>query len=151
MRSTSPPWMTPPVNRSHPGATEEQRLDVNDEDLSLALEALEGGRFDEAVVLLERLVELDDENPDILVYLGIAYVQTETPAKAVDVLRNASELVEEHSVLSLFLGRALKALGHLHEAETELRKAVRLDPRAQDAWRDLADVRAAGAGIRAPG
>ena len=132
--------MTPPVNRSHPGATEEQRLDVNDEDLSFALEALEGGRFDEAVVLLERLVELDDENPDILVYLGIAYVQTETPEKAVDVLRNASELVEEHSVLSLFLGRALKALGHFHEAETELRKAVRLDPRAQDAWRDLADV-----------
>ncbi|MGY5860963.1 MAG: tetratricopeptide repeat protein [Candidatus Thorarchaeota archaeon] len=113
---------------------------MNDEDLGLALEALEEGRFDEAEMLLEKLAELDNENPDVLVYLGIAYVQTEKPAKAVDVLRNASELVEEHSVLSLFLGRALKALGHLHEAELELRKAVRLDPRAQDAWRDLANV-----------
>jgi len=113
---------------------------VNDEDLSLALEALEEGRFDEAVKLLEKLAELENENPDVLVYLGIAYVQTETPAKAVDVLRKAGELVEEHSVLALFLGRALKALGHLQEAETELRRAVRLDPRAQDAWRDLANV-----------
>ena len=115
-------------------------MDVNDEDLNLALEALEEGRFDEAVKLLEKLAELENENPDVLVYLGIAYVQTETPAKAVDALRKADELVEEHSVLALFLGRALKALGHLHEAETELRRAVRLDPRAQDAWRDLANV-----------
>ena len=115
-------------------------MDVNDEDLNLALEALEEERFDEAVKLLEKLVELENENPDVLVYLGIAYVQTEMPAKAVDVLRKAGELVEEHSVLALFLGRALKALGHLHEAETELRRAVRLDPRAQDAWRDLANV-----------
>ena len=115
-------------------------MDVNDEDLNLALEALEEERFDEAVKLLENLVELENENPDVLVYLGIAYVQTEMPAKAVDVLRKAGELVEEHSVLALFLGRALKALGHLHEAETELRRAVRLDPRAQDAWRDLANV-----------
>ena len=115
-------------------------MDVNDEDLNLALEALEEERFDEAVKLLEKLVELENENPDVLVYLGIAYVQTEMPAKAVDVLRKAGELVEEHSVLALFLGRALKALGHLHESETELRRAVRLDPRAQDAWRDLANV-----------
>jgi len=115
-------------------------LNVNDEDLSLALEALEEGRFNEAVKLLEKLAELENENPDVLVYLGIAYVQTEAPAKAVDVLRKAGELVEEHSVLALFLGRALKALGHLHESETELRRAVRLDPRAQDAWRDLANV-----------
>lgn len=113
---------------------------MNDEDLNLALEALEEERFDEAVNLLEKLVELENENPDVLVYLGIAYVQTEMPAKAVDVLRKAGELVEEHSVLALFLGRALKALGHLHEAETELRRAVRLDPLAQDAWRDLANV-----------
>ena len=115
-------------------------MDVNDEDLSLAMEALEEGHFNEAVKLLENLAELENENPDVLVYLGIAYVQTEMPAKAVDVLRKADELVEEHSVLALFLGRALKALGHLHEAETELRRAVRLDPRAQDAWRDLANV-----------
>ncbi len=132
--------MTLSVDRSHLGLVEEQRLDVNDEDLSLALEALEEGRFDEAVKLLEKLAELENENPDVLVYLGIAYVQTETPAKAVDVLRKAGELVEEHSVLALFLGRALKALGHLHEAEIELRRAVRLDPLAQDAWRDLANV-----------
>jgi len=132
--------MTLSVNRSHPRLVEEQRLNVNDEDLSLALEALEEGRFNEAVKLLEKLAELENENPDVLVYLGIAYVQTEAPAKAVDVLRKAGELVEEHSVLALFLGRALKALGHLHESETELRRAVRLDPRAQDAWRDLANV-----------
>ena len=113
---------------------------MNDEDLNLAVEALEEGRFDEAMNLLEKLAELENENPDVLVYLGIAYVQTEKPAKAVDVLRRAGELVEEHSVLALFLGRALKALGSLHEAETELRRAVRLDPRAQDAWRDLANV-----------
>jgi tetratricopeptide (TPR) repeat protein len=109
-------------------------------DLETALEALEEGRFKEATSILEELVNKEGEDPDLLVYLGIAYVQSENPQSAVDVLKRADELVEEHCVVSLFLGRALKALGRLSEAESELRRAIRLDADVSEAWLDLANI-----------
>ena len=109
-------------------------------DLDTALEALEEGRFKEATSILEKLVDLEGDDPDLLVYLGIAYVQSENPQKAVDVLQRANELIEEHCVVSLFLGRALKALGRLDEAEAELRRAIRLDADVSEAWLDLANI-----------
>ena len=111
-------------------------------DLISAIQALEDERAEEAVVILENLRDIEDteDNPDILVYLGMAYVQVEKPDLAIDVLRQAENLVEEHSVVALFLGRALKASGFLDEAETELRRSIDLDPDESAAWDDLGNV-----------
>jgi tetratricopeptide (TPR) repeat protein len=113
---------------------------VTTKDLDTALKALDEGRLEEATTILEKLLEKEGDNPDLLVYLGIAYVQSEDPKSAVEVLQQADELVEEHCVISLFLGRALKALGRLDEAESELRRAIRLDADVSEAWLDLANI-----------
>ncbi|MHA2396890.1 MAG: tetratricopeptide repeat protein, partial [Candidatus Thorarchaeota archaeon] len=78
---------------------------MSEEIISSAMEALEEGRPHDAIVALEPLVEQDDEDVDALVCLGMAYVQAEMPAKAVSVLEQADELVEQHCVIELFLGR----------------------------------------------
>ncbi|MGY5875584.1 MAG: tetratricopeptide repeat protein [Candidatus Thorarchaeota archaeon] len=108
--------------------------------LESAMEALDEGRFQEALETLEELVNSGDADPEVLIYLGIAYVQTEQPAKAIEVLREVVEEVEDHCVPCLFLGRALKALGRLSEAEGYLRRAVSLDPGTHEPWEDLGNI-----------
>jgi tetratricopeptide (TPR) repeat protein len=112
-------------------------IDLSEESIQRAVEALDEDRVDEALNILEPLVESDYDDPDALVYLGIAYVQAEMPEKAVDVLERADNLIEEHFVVSLFLGRALRILKRFDEAEDHLRTAIRLDPNESEAWLDL--------------
>jgi tetratricopeptide (TPR) repeat protein len=116
------------------------RTDVSEEIISSAMEALEEGRPHDAIVALEPLIEQDDENVDALVCLGMAYVQAEMPAKAVSVLEQADELVEQHCVIELFLGRALWALGKIDYAEDKIREAHRLDSSEPEVWLDLARI-----------
>ena len=113
---------------------------MSEKILESAKIALEESRPNDAIIALEPLVEYDDENIDALVCLGIAYVQAEIPDKAVEILNRADELVEQHYVVELFLGRALWALGKLTSAEDRVREALRLDSSQQDAWIDLGRI-----------
>jgi len=113
---------------------------VSKEALESAKTALEESRPKDAISVLEPLIEYDYENVDALVFLGMAYVQAEMPKKAVKVLEHADELVEQHCVVELFLGRALWALGKLHSAEDRIREALRLDPCEPEPWVDLGRI-----------
>jgi cytochrome c-type biogenesis protein CcmH/NrfG len=113
---------------------------LTEEIIKSAMLALEEGRPHDAIVALEPLVDDDDENADALVYLGMAYVQAEMPEKAVKVLEQAEELVEQHCVVELFLGRALWALGKIDHAEDCIREAHRLDSSEPEVWVDLARI-----------
>ncbi|MFX1483230.1 MAG: tetratricopeptide repeat protein [Promethearchaeota archaeon] len=113
---------------------------MSEDIIDSAKQALEEGRPLDAIVLLEPVVENDDEDVDALVYLGMAYVQAELPEKAVIVLEQAAELVEQHYVVELFLGRALWALGELSHAEDRIREAFRLDSSEPEVWLDLGRI-----------
>ncbi len=113
---------------------------MSEKVLESAKTALEDDRPNDAIIALEPLVEYDDENVDALVCLGIAYVQAEMPEKAVEVLTKADELVEQHYVVELFLGRALWALGKLVAAEDRVREALSLDSSQSEAWIDLCRI-----------
>ncbi|MGY5873954.1 MAG: tetratricopeptide repeat protein [Candidatus Thorarchaeota archaeon] len=113
---------------------------MSKEALESAKTALEESRPNDAITVLEPLVDDDSENVDALVFLGMAYVQAEMPKKAVDVLERADELVEQHCVVELFLGRALWALGKLHSAEDRIREALRLDHDEPEPWTDLGRI-----------
>jgi tetratricopeptide (TPR) repeat protein len=109
-----------------------------DESIKLALDALEEGRPNDAITILEPMIdEALDNEADILLYLGMAYVQTEQPRKAVEVLEKAEDLVEEHCVLSMFLGRAYRALARFDDAEDELSRSISLDPDTPEPYADL--------------
>jgi len=113
---------------------------VTEKILEAAKKALEENRPHDAIIALEPLVDNDDENVDALVCLGIAYVQVEDPEKAVAILEQAEDMVEQHYVIELFLGRALWALGKLVTAEERIREALRLDSSQPDAWIDLCRI-----------
>jgi cytochrome c-type biogenesis protein CcmH/NrfG len=113
---------------------------LSEEIINSAKQALEEGRPHDAIIALEPVVEDDDEDVDALVCLGMAYVQAEIPEKAVEVLEKAAELVEQHCVIELFLGRALWALGKIDYAEEKIREAHRLDSTEPEVWLDLARI-----------
>jgi len=113
---------------------------VSEEIINSAMKALEEGRPQDAIDALKPLVEEDDENVDALVCLGMAYVQAEMPKEAVNVLEQAEELVEQHCIVELFLGRALWALGKIDHAEDRIREAHRLDSSEPEVWLDLARI-----------
>jgi tetratricopeptide (TPR) repeat protein len=113
---------------------------VSKKALDSAKRALEECRPQDAIVVLEPLIEYDDEDADALVYLGIAYVQAEMPEKAVEVLYRADELIEQHYVVELFLGRALSALGKMVTAEEHIQEALKLDPSEPEPWIDLGRI-----------
>ncbi|MFX1606684.1 MAG: tetratricopeptide repeat protein [Promethearchaeota archaeon] len=113
---------------------------MTDEIISSAMLALEEGRPHDAIAALEPLIDDDDENVDALVCLGMAYVQAEMPAEAVKVLEQVEELVEQHCVVELFLGRALWALGKIDFAEERIREAHRLDASEPEVWLDLSRI-----------
>lgn len=114
--------------------------DVSEDIIDSAMQALEECRPLDAIAILEPVVEKDDEDVDALVCLGMAYVQAENPEKAVTVLEQAEELVEQHYVVELFLGRALWALGKLSHAEDRIREAFRLDTSEPEVWLDLGRI-----------
>mgnify|MGYP000456887255 CR=1 FL=1 len=73
-------------------------------------------------------------------YLGVAYVQSERPHQAIDVLLRAEEMVEDHSVIAQFLGRSYKAVRDYDSAERYLKRALILDPALAEVWVDLGEV-----------
>jgi Flp pilus assembly protein TadD len=113
---------------------------VSEDIIDSAMLALEENRPLDAIAILEPIVENDDEDVDALVCLGMAYVQAEDPEKAVKVLEQAEELVEQHYVVELFLGRALWALGKFSHAEDRIREAFRLDSSEPEVWLDLGRI-----------
>jgi Flp pilus assembly protein TadD len=113
---------------------------MSEDIINSAMLALEESRPLDAIAILEPIVEEDEENVDALVCLGIAYVQSENPEKALSVLEQAEELVEQHYVVELFLGRALWALGKLSHAEDRIREAFRLDSSEPEVWLDLGRI-----------
>ncbi|MFW9769348.1 MAG: tetratricopeptide repeat protein, partial [Candidatus Thorarchaeota archaeon] len=115
-------------------------IGVSEDPIDSAMRALEEGRPQDAIDILEPIVNNDDEDVDALVCLGMAYVQSENPEKAVTVLEQAEELVEQHYVVELFLGRALWALGKLSDAEDRIREALRLDSSEPEVWLDLGRI-----------
>jgi len=108
--------------------------------LEKAMAAISEGRPKEAISLLEKELKSGADDVEMLVYLGIAYVQAEQPERAVKVLEKAEEEVEDHCILSLFLGRAYKALGRYEDAVEQLTRAISIDPEILEAWIDLGEI-----------
>ncbi len=111
-----------------------------EDSIDQARRLLEEGRPEEAIALLEPVVADDDEDAEALVILGMAYVQAELCSKAIEVLELADELVEDHCVVKMFLGRALLTEGQFAYAEEMLRESIRLDESEPAAWADLGRI-----------
>ena len=115
----------------HAGATRGQVLYAD------ALEHLALGDSTAALQLLQEAAwEIPDHAP-IRFLLGELYVSQgtiESRARAEKELRRAGDLAPQEALYAAVLGELLHTQGFHHDSQTELRRALGLDPRLARAW-----------------
>ncbi|MEM4735740.1 MAG: tetratricopeptide repeat protein, partial [Candidatus Thorarchaeota archaeon] len=108
--------------------------------LKKAVELIAKGNAAEAVSLLEQELASGNIDTEVMVCLGIAYVQSEQPEMAIDVLTQVLDRTRDQSVVKLFLGRAYKATGKYDLAMEHLSDVLMLDPQLPEAWSDISEI-----------
>ena len=99
-------------------------------------------RFDEAIPEFERALALDPDNPYVEVNLAKIYAYQKKTAKALELFKKGMPQAGADADASAFYfyATALKDVGNLAEAESNVRKAVQVDQKDIDAHRLLAEI-----------
>ncbi len=108
--------------------------------LASADAAMQAGRFANAAREYEAWLKAHPDSKEVLLALGICYVQLERQNEAVATLRRYLKLVPRSAAGHAALGIALLDGAKTAEAKTELETAVRLNPRQVDAVEALARI-----------
>jgi|GEM_PF-2795733 len=99
---------------------------------------VQAGQFEEAIVLLENLVEGDHEWWQAELLIGIALRNANRVSDALGHLRRASFMQESEVMVHFELAQTYYAMGNLDESMTAIQKAISLDRN----WSDCYLVRA---------
>lgn len=94
----------------------------------------------EAAAAYRRAVELDDDYGAAWLNLGVVLADAGEPREAITIYREALDRRSGDVKLRYNLALQYRKVGDLPAAETELRRAVRLDPGYQRAWKLLVEV-----------
>ena len=89
---------------------------------------------DEATETYKKVAELDSNEVEAHLGLGLVYNQKKMWKEAEEVLARAIKLRPDDASVQHALGEALLGLGRSDEALTALKESTRLDPRDADAW-----------------
>ncbi len=88
----------------------------------------EGGRFEKAIEVYEKVLELDPNDVDTYNDLGLAYHYTGKSDMAIEKLRKGTEAMPSYQRVWLSLGFVLVSTGITEDAKPVLKKAMELDP-----------------------
>ncbi len=105
-----------------------------------ALTLLRRGELEQAIPLMESLMLVNPEDPDILYNLGMAYSDTGQLEDAIELLSQAVETDPENANAFVALGVARQRNGEMEQATEALRSAVSLDPANNYAHRNLGGI-----------
>jgi len=93
-------------------------------------EAIDAGRRDQAIEILERLLEVAEEQPEVLLSLADFRLRDGQYVAAMPSLRQFQQLEPDEFIGYHLLGRALMLVGRPVEAMRQFQKAIELDPTA---------------------
>ncbi len=111
-----------------------------DQLLQEAYRAHQAGQAATAERLYLRLLELSPDDTDAGNLLGLLYLQTGRPGKAVPMIRKAVSNTPQDAQAHYNLGMALKDTGELSDAARHFRESARLEPRNPEASNALGNV-----------
>jgi Tfp pilus assembly protein PilF len=102
-------------------------------------EAMDAGRFDEAVEKYLAAIQADPELVDAYINLGnIYFFEHQDAARARGMYEAALKLDPENALVHNNIGVSFLRDGDLNAAETHLSAAVELDPEYVDGWYNMA-------------
>ena len=88
------------------------------------------GRFDDAALHYERVLDLDPESPDVLEKLGLVHFRAGREAEAIEALNRAASSRTGSWEPFYLRGAVFWSLGGLDEAEADFLRALKLAPDA---------------------
>lgn len=88
----------------------------------------ESSRFDQAIEIYQKVIELNPNDVDTYNDLGLAYYYKGSSDLAVDTLRKGTEVIPSYQRIWLSLGYVLMSTGRNEEARPVLEKAAELAP-----------------------
>ena len=97
-------------------------------------------RYDDAVQEFERALAINPDDPYVEVNLAKIYAYQKKTDKALALFKKGMPRSEPDAANSYWYASALKDAGNLPEAESNIRKALELDPKDIDAHRLLAEI-----------
>ncbi len=100
----------------------------------------EGSRFNQAIEIYKKVLELDPRDIDTFNDLGLAYQYVNRPDLAIDILQKGVKVGPSNQRIWLSLGFVYMSTGNNAEAKTALKKAAELGPQTdigQEAMRML--------------
>ena len=106
--------------------------------MAMTLES--GGRFEEAIPYLRRVLELEPANVSMMLAQIRCLLNLERPAEALPVIEAALELEPSYAGAHTHKGQALERLGRMVEAERSYTRALELEPADLDAKTGMASL-----------
>ena len=106
--------------------------------LSVAGKHVQRKRYQRALPVLQRVLEIDNRNAAAYRLLGIVMVERSQHKQAIDVLRRAVQLDPADTIARFYYANALKHVGEHKKATEELRNLLREAPDFGDAYVSLA-------------
>lgn len=105
-----------------------------------AIKLMQQGKLREGVPILETLLQIHPEDPEILLNLGMALSDLAELDRAIELLKRRTELMADNANGWTALGVALQRNGQTEDAAKALTRAVELDPQNLAARRNLASA-----------
>jgi rhomboid protease GluP len=100
----------------------------------------QANRFDEATQEFERALAIHPDNPYVEVNLAKIYAYQKKTGKALELFKKGILRAEPDASAFYLYATALKDAGRVTEAESNIRRALQLDPKDIDAHRLLAKI-----------
>jgi tetratricopeptide (TPR) repeat protein len=97
-------------------------------DFDRAIEELTLGNYSEGMVILQKLLQDDPDNVDILYNLGMCYSEMGVLSKSIELLEKSAELAPDHANTLVALGFSYFSQGSDEKAMEVLIKALVLEP-----------------------
>jgi Bardet-Biedl syndrome 4 protein len=87
--------------------------------------------------LYRHAVEFNPENPDLMTTLGLLYLETSQPQKAMNLLGNALTYDPTHFKAILAAGSIIQGQGDYDVALTKYRTAIQAAPESPQLWNNI--------------
>ncbi|MBT8520560.1 tetratricopeptide repeat protein [Polynucleobacter paneuropaeus] len=102
--------------------------------LQQAIEAFQGGNFERASALLQRVIQVDAKNLPALHILGLIRASQANYKEAAHLLARAARIHPNDASIQYNLAKALADMGSDEESVRHHKKAVELAPQNPEAW-----------------
>jgi predicted TPR repeat methyltransferase len=108
--------------------------------LDCALAAHQSGKFNDARIQYEKLLDYDPENPDVLYLLGGIYYQNNNPKLAAELISQAIQSAPDRDYFYTHLGLALNSLDNFEDAMDAFQTALAVNAENPETYNTMGKV-----------